>query len=331
MALGTWLFWGLLALVTAFLVPGAAILLIVPALWAGLLLAVIGLTPLATSPWARESAALAAAFPAALIGLQLALQFEAAFRFNASPTVTLAVGLVASTLLPLLALPPGEARLQRILVLAAAGITLASTLAAIVVPPFSTAAPRPLNLYHVEDGDNGVAYWTAGSRLETLPAPLREQFDDQALAVFPWSTSERPVALSTPTGDPAPRLEVLADESSGAGRTVQLQLRSARGGGELDLYIPISGLETVTVTGQELPVDADDSWNGFYNLWCYGRECDGLEVTLRFRDTAPQEVIVADWTMGLPSGGERFVQARPAWTTPAYEGDLTTIIRRVKL
>lgn len=331
LALGTWLFWSLLALVTALLVPGAAILLIVPALWAGVLLTIIGFTPLATSPWARESAALAAVFPAALIGLQLALQFEAAFQFNASPTVTLAVGLVASTLLPLLALPPGKARRQRILALAAAGITLAGTLAAIVVPPFSAAAPRPLNLYHVEDYDSRAAYWTAGARLETLPSPLREQFDTEPQAVFPWSANVRPVAVSTPTGDPAPSLEVLSEESSGAGRTVRLQLHSPRGGGEVDLYVPIGQLQAVTVAGQELPVQESASWNGFYNLWCYGQGCDGIEVTLRFTATAPQEVILADWTMGLPVGGERFVQARPAWTTPAYEGDLTTIIRRVKL
>ncbi len=330
LALGTWLFWGLLALLTALLVPGAAILLIVPALWAGLLLAVVALTPLAASPWAREVAALAAAFPAALVGLQLALQFEAAFRFNASPTVTLAVGLVAGTLLPLLALPPGRARWQRILVLAAAAITLVGTLAAIMVPPFSTAAPRALNLYHVADGDTGTAYWAAGSRLETLPSPLREQFDAQPQAVFPWSTGQRPVALSTPTGAPAPNLEVLSTERGDTGRTVRLRLRSPRGGSEVDLYVPIAGLEAVTVAGQELPVRAGDSWNNFYNLWCYGPGCDGLEVTLRFSDTAPQEAIVVDWTMGLPSGGERFAQARPAWTTPGYEGDLTAIIRRIK-
>jgi hypothetical protein len=327
--LAAWSFWALLALFLALTVPGAAIMLLVPTLWAGLFLAVVGFTPLAGVPLAREIALIAAALGATLFGLALALRLETAMGLIMSPLITLPVALVTMTLLPFLALSKGQARLRTGFVLLAAAVMVAGTIAALLVPPYSADAPQVVNLYHVEDRDAGTASWTALAAGSGLPAGLRQLYDADPQAVFPWTQWRSPVAQANVTSTPDPGLEVLSDEHSGGGRTVQVRLRAARGEDELDLLMPITTTESITMGGQTFAANPKDSRNGFYSLWCYA--CDGQEVTLRFKSADPVEVLVAEYTSGLPAGAERFVQARPAWALAAYDGDLTVVVKRVEL
>jgi hypothetical protein len=329
LGLAAWFYWALLSLALALTLPGATIMLLVPTLWSALLLAIVGCTPLARLPLAREIAQGAGVFGAALFALPLALNLETAMGMAISPLVTLPVALAALTLLPFLALPPGRARLRTAFILAAAAVLVAGFVSALLVPAYTPAAPQIVNLYNVQDRDAGTARWSAVALGSTLPAGLRQQFDAEPQAILPWTQQLFPIAPADLTTTPAPGLEVLSDERSGGGRIVRARLHGAHGDSELDLLLPITTTESVTVGEQTLTVNPDADGNGFFNLWCYA--CDGQEVILRFRDAGPAQVLMAEYAGGLPAGGERFVQARPDSAIAAYSGDLTIVIKRAQL
>ncbi len=329
LGLGAWLLWSLLAVVLSLALTGAAIILLVPAFVAALLVALVAWSRLAGSATAREVAfGLAAAF-AGLIGLGLALMFEMATGFDLNPSITLTVGLVVAALSPLFALPDGRTGLRRGLILASGTVMVGAVVAALLIPPYSENSPQPVNVYHVTDAERGTAQWVSAPYEDATPDPLRGQFNAEPVALFPWSEATFLTRQAAPTGDPPPALEIVADEPAGAGRAVTLRLRSPRGADEIDLLLPVDRLESLSAAGRPLPVAAKDSWNGYYNLWCYGRRCDGLEVTLRLSGADPFEAIVIDYSLGLPPEGVALLQARPATAVSYQEGDLTVVWRRV--
>jgi hypothetical protein len=126
-------------------------------------------------------------------------------------------------------------------------------------------------------------------------------------------------------------VEILSDEGAGGQRTVTLQLRSPRGGDRIDLLVPRADLASMAVAGQALPVAGGDAETAYYHLWCYGRACDGLAVRLELTGADPVAAYLVDYTAGLPAGGARLLEARPATAVSYQEGDLTIVWRRVEL
>lgn len=331
LAVGAWLLWALLALVLSIVLPGAAIMLLLPAFVAGILFAIVAFSRLSRSPLAQEVAFIAAALGAGVIWLSLSLIFEIAVGFVMSPAITFGLGLVASTLAPLFALPPGQARLRRWL-LSAAGVTvILATGAAMFVPPFSASTPQWVNIYHFDDRDKGAAYWMALSWGTAVPEPLRGRFDAEPVAVFPWDSDSFSVTSAQPTEAPAPDLQAISEELVSGERVVTAQLRTPRGADWVNLLIPVEALASIVVADYTFPASPDSALNGYYNLQCHGRACDGLVVQLHLTQKTPVEVLVVDYTTGLPPGGEALIEARPPSVVPVGEGDVTVIMTRVDL
>jgi hypothetical protein len=132
LGLGAWSLWLILSLVLNFVLVGATAVVLTPTLWAALLFAVVALSGLSGQPVAREIAAIAGALFAAVVWLPLALLFESAMGLEVSPTVTLSVGLVVSTLSPMFALPRGRAQARRWLTFAAVAVVLLTSALAVV-------------------------------------------------------------------------------------------------------------------------------------------------------------------------------------------------------
>ncbi|MBU1751601.1 MAG: M20/M25/M40 family metallo-hydrolase [Chloroflexi bacterium] len=328
LGLGVWLLWAILALLLSLVLPGATILVLVPALCAALFIAAAALFK-PNSALARDVALIAAALAGGIVWLQMALMLESAVGLTMNQVVTLSVGLVVSTLLPLVALPRGRTGLRRALVVGAAAVMVVAAVAAVSVPTYSEANPQRVNLGLFEDRDVGSAYWFASTR--DLPDPLRQQFDPAPVVLFPWSEARYPVRQAVPTSAPVPELVVLSDESAGGERVLQVQMRSPRTTWEIDLLVPIEHLRAVTVAGQTMPVAPADSGNGYYDLWCYGDSAEGWTVTLRFASADPVTMLVVDYAAGLPPESAALLQARPATAVPVQGGDKTVILRRVRL
>ena len=334
LGLGVWLVWVLMAVLLNALMPGAAILFLVPALCAAVLLALVAFVPLpagASIP-AVEAALIIPAFVAALIWPQSALYFESVAGLGSSAVLAPMVALVAITLLPFLALSPERVVVRTWLLGGAAVVTVVAVVVAALLPISTPSRPQAVNLYHYEDRDKGVAYRVALPWSENPPASLSEQFNLQSTAIFPWTSGEFLAAPTSPLSEtvaPPPDLEILSDEPSNGGRVVQAQLRSARKPREFDLRIPIVGLASVSASGNSFTVDPADASEGYYTFFCFGPSCDGLDVTLQFTSTNQVSVFVVDRSSGLPPDDVSFSQARPAMAVPIHDGDQTMVLRRV--
>jgi hypothetical protein len=132
LGLGAWLLWLILSLVLNFVLVGATAVVLTPTLWAALLLAVVVLSGLSRHPIAREVATLGGTLFAAAIWLPLALLFESALGLSVSPTVTLSIGLVVSTLSPVFALPRERAQVRRWLTFATLAVIVLVSILAVV-------------------------------------------------------------------------------------------------------------------------------------------------------------------------------------------------------
>ena len=330
LAMGAWLMWALLALVLSIVLPGAAIMLLLPAITAGVLFAGVAFSRLSESALTREAALIGAALGAGVIWLPLALVFEVAVGFVMSPAITLGLGLIAGTLAPLFAHPQGQTRVRRGLLIATAATVILAAGIAMLVPPHSASAPQWVNLLHFDDRDRGTAYWTAASMGGALPEALSGRFTADPVALYGFEPL--PAASAQPTSASAPDLQVISEELVSGERVVTAELRSPRGADWVILLVPVESLGSIVVGDYTMmPVGSDHTWNGYYAFTCYGRVCDGLVVQLHLRVETPVEVLVLDYTGGLPPGGESLIQARPPWAAPFHIGDLTIIMARVDL
>jgi len=331
LAIGAWLLWALLALALSIFLPGAAIMLLLPAIVAGILFAVVAFSRLSNSPLAREAAFIAAALAAGAIWLSMSLILENAVGFFMSPAITLGLGLVAGTLAPLFSHPQGQIRVRRWLLSATGAAMILATAIAMLVPPFSESIPQWMNLYHFDDRDRGAAYWVSFHVHGAIPEALRGRFDTEPVAVIPWHSQLFPVAGAQPTTAPAPDLQVISEELVSGERIVTAQLRTPRGADWINLWVPVEALTSIVVADYTFPVSPDGALNGYYYLQCQGRVCDGLVVQLHLTQRTPVEVLVVDYTRGLPPGGEALIESRPPTVVPVGEGDVTIIMTRVDL
>jgi len=329
MGLGAWLLWAILAVILSLTLPGVAVFPLLPALLAALLAVVALLVGRRFAPAGDVALAVGAA-GAGMFFLPLALALESATGFAMSAAITLPLGLAVATLLPLLALPRDRAGLRRAVTLVSAAVVVGAAVAALLVPPYSEGSPQLLNLHYVAEV-GGQARYVSEPNDDATPPALRQHFEAETLAVFPWSGTQYLVAPAEEVDAEGPALQILSDGQVGENRTVQLLLRSPRGAARIDLRVPAARLASITAAGHELPVDAGGAQGEDYALWCYGLACDGLEVTLELVGAEPVPVLVADLSPGLPAGGEGLLRARPATAVPFQEGDATILWRRVEL
>jgi hypothetical protein len=340
LSLGVWLGWSVFFVLTAWSLPGASVLFLVPTMIATLLLTGVGFTRLRFLPWAPELASVGAAFAASYVWLPTVwpmLVFEGDGGRFLGAFVGLGMGLGISALASLFALRQTSGQLRRWLVASPAVIMLAAVVVAVLVPPYSELRPQRLNLLHFEDRSLGEAYWLIDNDWWPnadlkVPQALRQAggFGDERVAVLPWSSSPYPVAMATPASVPGPKVEVLADDQMGRERVVQLQLRSPRRGDWLALHIPQAAkLKRLEVMGTSYILAPDISKEGYQTFECYSPACDGLKVALHLESNDSFEVFVVDYASGLPPAGARLIQARPKNAVPSGEGDVSLMADRV--
>jgi hypothetical protein len=330
LAVGEWLLWALLALLLSIFLPGAAIMLLLPTFFAVVLFAVVAFSRLSDSALAREVTFIAAALGAGVIWLYLSLVFESAVGFAMSPAITLGLGLAAGTLAPLFALPQGQTRVRRWLLIATTAIVILATGIAMLVPPFSASAPQQVSLVHFDDRDRGTTFLAVNSWPGAVPEQMRDHFDADPAAVFPWIGEPVVVAGAQSTMAPVPELQIISNELVSGERIVKAQLRSIRGADSIGLHVPVDSMASIVLAGYTFPVSPDNSSNGYYTLQCHGAACDGLTLELHLVGESPIEVLIADTSYSLPPSGETIMQARPITAVPAHQGDQMVIMSRME-
>lgn len=334
---GIWLWWGVVGLLIASVVPGLSFFFSVPA---GAV-AILGIPFAVQGDEAKWTASLAGVGPllfAAAVCFPLMLIIYTALGSVALAGVGVLAALICAAGAPLLAGLDDTAAVWRlglrVVPLALFGLSIVATYA---VPVFSAKAPERLNFQYWLDSDSGKAEWIAEPDSGKLPDPIRlaAKFQRLAHGVFPWSTrvsydSEAPKLDLAP-----PTFTILESSVSGDRHLYRALLRSERGApGATVLLPPSSGIEDVRMEGW--PVVPETAairkyFNGWWVYDCVTMPAQGVELTFRLPVGKPVEVWVADRGYGLPHEGEFLNKARPLAATQSDEGDLTSVTRRVEL
>jgi hypothetical protein len=329
---GVWLWWGLAALLLSLSLPGASYLFIVP-------LVVAGLAGLAL-PGGETGRAIATILPAVAAGL---LWFPILVPLYEGlgavlPVVVALAALVALAISPLLPLLGASGALWRFGAPALAGfLTAVMAVGVVVVPPFSPASPRRLNLVYVDDSDTYQGRWgvpTGGA----LPPPLRKAADFGKKPGPPTDWSAPFPVYTAPAPDlrlAAPELTVLEDVNLAGKRHLRLRLRSARGAPVAILVIPGSAeLDWLAVAGHELPAAKAGPRRrpaGGRTLSVLTLPPQGIEIEAVVGAAEPQPWTVFDRTAGLPPAAATLLEARPNTTVPWQDGDVTLVRHQVPI
>ncbi|WP_370463319.1 M28 family peptidase [Micromonospora sp. WMMC415] len=317
-ALG-WL--ALLGVLLAVLVPGGAYLVTLPAL-AGALAGLVALATRIDGPWPVVAVTLAGAVAVVVLLPTVVLLFPALGMAMGGVAALVAVllGLAALPVVDLLHPQAGGQRgtvalqARRLGALPAAAATLAAVVFAGVglgVDRFDAAHPVPTHLMYALDAGTGQARWLSH---EAEPRPWTDGYVDGApVSVadeFPAFGHERLLAgPAQAAGLPAPRLDVLADTTAGAERTLRLRLTPQRPARLAALHVD-AGTATVLraeVAGRSVPVEPREGRWGF-GVVVHAPPAEGIEVTLT---VAPKAGQVAFRAMDASDGLDALPGFRP--------------------
>ncbi|MFI1443794.1 M20/M25/M40 family metallo-hydrolase [Streptomyces fructofermentans] len=325
----------LLAVLTAFLVPGASYLFVWPALAGAAGLALAARLP--GTFRGRDAVAALAAVPAAALLVPVAVLLFATTGLALAAVPLVVVALFAATL-PVLAgrRPPVRRRIVALRAAPAVVTGLAVIAAGVLGDGVSEGRPAQVSLVYTVDGDTGEARWAgngtgshpwadaylSGGRtaLEDTFPPLREPES--------WRTGPaRRVETPTPT------LKVLSTRRSGNSRVVRVHLGAEHGApGQLMLFADNrSGtVESLSASGRKLPGGANRaSLNGRWT-WGYiyaAPPADGVDLTLEVRGKGPLRLRVLAQTTGFPDGALRGTPP-PTVTWAALDSGFTVVSRR---
>ncbi len=336
---GAWLGWAALAMVLAVRVPGASVIVLLPALIAGAALVGTGLAGRGAADRGAAAAAIAGAVAGGVTGLPLALLGEPALGFSLVGTGFI----VASLLLPATSLAPlvVASNRRRLAVAVAATGVLIGGIGATLVPLADEDSPRHLNLLFVEDTGSGTANWVASGDADD-PRDL----PDGLLAVTPFAPTRTPVlpwldggvpALAAPAptaGLPAARIEsVEVLPALGGGRRIRARLVAPPNLANVTLLVPVTaGPRSLRAGGADAGPGrrrAAHSGNARWELVAVPDE--GLEIELELATGSPVDVLLMARSTGLPSAGARLEAARGGLWVPVGRGDETLSVSRVRI
>lgn len=312
--------------------PGAAYLLVIPALVGGavtLLAELLFQEPLEGPGWLGLPAALAFG----VLWLPLWPLLYDGLGFWVPGLQALVAALPAMTVASL------GARADRRVLAGLAGLAVLAGGVALSRPPYTAAHPRPLVLrYKLEVPVEGepAAEWIAVAEGPGLPRALTDH--------VPFRVTDRTsrelkarhplrVAEAAVVDLPPPRVEGLTREGS----EVRFSLASARGAFQLGFRFDARPEPSRLEIGGEVVFDRRTGLAGTSKMHAVPvakvRVPPGEPVLVRaWFETPPQGVLRAwDESRGLPELGAELIAARPAWCAPAHEGDRTQVVRVVPL
>lgn len=289
-AAGAWLLWLLLLAGTAFALPGASFVFCWPLLSALLAAA-------APARWRLPLQGLAAA----LAVLMFTPLVRSVFIGLTVQQVHLPIAILA-LLLALIGPALLDGRLLRWLGAAALLASLAAFGLAERESGFDAAHPRPSNLFFAQDADSDKAWWlssqaepdawTAGFLKGHQRGPVPELFGDSPTPFLRAPATRLPEL-------PAPRIEVLSDQTLKDRRLLKLRLQSPRAAQGLLLAVDGPAVLAARVAGRPFTIGPAPDWQ----LAAHGFGAQPLEVELELPAGQPATLRLRDRSFGLPLGG----------------------------
>ncbi|HEX4075850.1 MAG TPA: M20/M25/M40 family metallo-hydrolase [Candidatus Acidoferrales bacterium] len=336
---GVWVWWALLAVVISWRAPGLSYVVLVPAAvaaLAGLPATLARSDDTASFMW--DVAAILPLAAAAIVGFGPASLLYDALGDRGLPVIALLVGLLLTPIAPLCAdlLAAGGIRAFAFLWIPILAGALA-TVAAVVLPPYSSKAPERVNIEYWRDADSGKGRWIVEPASGHLPEPLRlaatfHRATDRAL---PWLSAPAFFADAPSVDASAPTFTIQESGQANGRHAYRALLRSERGAPSAAVFFPPDAdVQDVRVGGKALPPEVPrirQYFNGWAMYRCDAMSPDGVEIDFSLPVGKPVEVSAADESYGLPPDGAFLLNARPLKAAPSQDGDTTIVTRRVQI
>jgi hypothetical protein len=335
---GVWTWWALIAIVSAWQMPGISYVFLVPV--AAVAIAGIPFALRSRETSGNESwAVMVPMVVAAIVGFGPLLILYDGLGSPVFASIALLAALFLTPLAPLCAELENVRGLTRIALPAGAiAATVFAAFSGIVVPAYSAKSPERVNVEYWQDGDSGKSQWVVRPASGRLQEPIRvaATFRRVDKGPFPWSGN--PVFLAdAPSleGLAAPTFTILESAMAGGKRSYRALLRSERAAPDASvLFPPDAAIESVRMEGQPVPTESPRVrryLNGWSYYDCPTMPAKGVEIRFTLSTGKPVEVYALDQTYGLPPEGSFLLKARPLTATPSQDGDVTTVSRRVQL
>jgi len=332
--LGVWLLWALFSVVASWIAPSASNVLLIPTLFASLLIYLLSTMPLRW-PLCRELTAGLILIIVTPFTLGMVLQLESSLGYQLVAITFVPLGLFMTGLSPLLS---SNSRYVPSLFAGSIGLMLIGGLFAVSLPLYSADRPQHLNILHIQDRDEGTANWIINS---PNPVPSRIQelgpFVDSDQSALPWTeTNPGPIATAEVTDDPAPLLNLVSAASVEEVRELKLHFKSMRGAESGMLLISKkANLKFLTIEGRPQPIElsrfAQIYGGNYYVIRVNGLPEEGFELELGITSPDPIPCFIMDWTTQLPPTANALLDARAPLATPVHRGDQALIFTRTSI
>jgi Peptidase family M28 len=299
---GALVFWLVLLVPVALLLPGASYLLTWPLLFS---LAALGLTLFSDERRDAGAGRLPILFLGAGVGTLLFVpvihMMSVGLTVNSSGMVMCVVALLLGLFVPQLGLLRGRGRwlLPACMLLVSVGFIGAGA----AKSGFDKSRPQRDSIFYGLNAGTGGAVWaSADSRPDAwtsqfIQSPARRNLAD----FFPLRSPEMLAAAAPAAQLEAPGVEVLSDEKLDGVRTLRLKITSPRRAPVVSLGVESDAeVRGTSLNGKRIDV-AQAAGSNKWGLRYFALPAEGIELTLETKSASPLALKVVDQSYGLPS------------------------------
>jgi len=315
-----WLWFILLGIFTAALLPGASILFVLPAI-AFLIAGLTYLLAKSLSVWAFIIASLFTLiiFAPMFAALGITLGYGIAWMIAITTIVTL---------LPAFAIFAKPDEKTDLPLWTTGAIALLFFALALILPRASTLNPRPLSIVTYADLDKGEAFTAfIGQDRPKLddPSLVQDAKKREHLRGFGenWSVAAPIPNRKAPSLDITNR--VVADDGT---VTLTAKIVNADANFVGILAPKSSGISSASFEGITGALTGAGSDRTHVLIRCAGMRCDGAEVEFKVKNTSDGEWLIYGEFFDNEENAEKYINSRPATSTPVHSGDRTIVVKR---
>jgi len=315
--MGAICWWALILIPVSLFLPGGSYLFTWPLIFSLLSLAIILVwDDLRSSTWKRLGILFLGSIPAIVLFSPLIHTFFVSLTIASSALVMVVAALPLGTLISQLNLAPGKKGWPLAVVSLVVGIGF--LVSGSLTSRFDKSHPMQTNLFYALQADTEKAVWASS---DNGPNKWTSQFFSSGWktmdlpAFFPgrswrFMTNDAP-AISLPP----PQLELLAENKSGAVRTLRLRATSPRSAPVISLYVEADAdVRGVEINGKPIQTEIQEAQPGRSNRWSmryYALPVGGIELILESKSTHTIRIKAVDMSYDLPSIPGAAFKTRP--------------------
>ncbi len=216
-----------------------------------------------------------------------------------------------------------------------AGITVIATAVSMSISGFTKDKPAPLNVVYVENWDKKEAFWMLESYYKASPKfsdIMGFSPADEDAVLYGGLKIEKPVRRADYKSLPAPEVDVTFNQEVGNERIIKMDLKSAREGYQMYLFIDTSmPIKHFTVNG-ETPLGDDKLLDGKAQfrliLGASQNKVFHVEVVLNSHQPFTMDLVELADLKRTPDN-QRIISRKPENANEVHNGDRSIVYRKV--